>query len=71
MTPLQHLEALAFAWRPRTTVFKSSRDLKPVFVFEERTGGIGHNQKLMNNLGILEQYVERKEGNYLRIAIPE
>lgn len=72
MTPLSHLQSLAAALRPKAVLTKATRELNPVWVLEERLDYDHrvHNAKVLANLGDLEQFVERREAGYIRIAIP-
>ena len=69
---LPHLQSIAAALKPKAVLTKATRELNPVYVLEERLDYTHrvHNAKVLANLGELEKYVERREGDYIRIAIP-
>lgn len=69
---LPHLQSIAAALKPKAVLTKATRELNPVYVLEERLPYEHrvHNAKVLLGLGDLEQYVERREKDYIRIAIP-
>jgi hypothetical protein len=72
MNHLPLLQALAASLKPKAELTKASRELNPVWVLEERLPyeNQSHNAKVLLGLGDLAQYVERREKDYIRIAIP-
>jgi hypothetical protein len=69
---LPHLQSIAAALKPKAVLTKATRELNPVYVLEERLPYEHrvHNAKVLLGLGDLAQYVERREKDYIRIAIP-
>lgn len=69
---LPHLQSIAAALKPKAVLTKATRELNPVWVLEERLPyeNQSHNAKVLLGLGDLAQYVERREKDYIRIAIP-
>jgi hypothetical protein len=72
MTTITHLQSIAAALKPKAVLTKATRLTKAVWVLEERLPyeNQSHNAKVLLSLGDLEQYVERREKDYIRIAIP-
>jgi hypothetical protein len=72
MNHLPLLQTLAASLKPKAELTKASRELNPVWVLEERLPyeNQSHNAKVLLALGVLEGFVERKEKDYIRIAIP-
>jgi hypothetical protein len=73
MNHLPLLQALASSLKPKAELTKATRELRPVWVLEERLPYEHrvHNAKVLSALGVLEGFVERRLGNeYIRIAIP-
>jgi hypothetical protein len=68
MTPLEALQSLASSWKPKATLVKSYRDMKPVMVFEEYIlpQHRAHNEKLLSTW---KGEFEKREGNYVRIVV--
>jgi len=73
MNHLPLLQTLASSLKPKAELTKASRELNPVWVLEERLPYEHrvHNAKVLENLGALSGFVERRMGNeYIRIAVP-